>query len=128
MSISLKNNELKYSQIKKNAFVVVKALKNFRFYILHLHFVVYVPDIVVKSVLTQQDVGCNARGMWIEKTQEYDIKIKPTKLVRGNTLCKEIAKNGIFEESEELGEKKLVLVVGLQDSWFKNITYLLMYK
>ena len=36
-----------------------------------------------------------------------------------------ITKNKIAEESEELGEKQLVLAVGLHDSWFENITYLL---
>ena len=52
MSIPLKNHELKYSQIEKHAFAVVKALKFFWFYILHSHFIVFVPDVVVKSVLT----------------------------------------------------------------------------
>ena len=54
---------------------------------------VYVLDVAIKSMLTQHDVGCNARGMWIEKKQEYNIKIKPTKLVRG----KAIAENRIVE-------------------------------
>ena len=49
-------------------------------------------------MLTQQNVGCNVRGMWIEKTQEYDIEIKDTKLVKGNDLCKEIAENKVAEE------------------------------
>ena len=78
---------------------MVKALKSFRFYILHLHFVVYVPDVAVKIVLIQQDIWCNARGMWIEKMQEYNIEIKPATLVRGNALCKAIVKNGIPKES-----------------------------
>ena len=58
MSIPLKNHELKYSQIKKHAFVVVKALKNFRFYILNSLLVILVPNTVVKIVLTQKDIGC----------------------------------------------------------------------
>lgn len=52
MSIPLKNHELKHSQIEKHAFAIVKALKNFRFYILHSHLVILIPDIAVKSVLT----------------------------------------------------------------------------
>lgn len=93
MSMPLKNQELKYSQIEKHAYAVVKALKFFRFYILHSHSVIHVPDVAVKSVLTQQDVGCNNRGVWIAKVKEYDIDIKPTKLVRGNSLCKAIAED-----------------------------------
>lgn len=67
-------------------------------------------------MLTQQDVGCNIRGAGIEKTQEYDIEIKPANLARGNPLYKAIAENKITKELEELGEKQLVLVVGLYDS------------
>ena len=51
----------------------------------------------------------------------------PTKLVRGNALCKAIVENRIVEETKESREKKLVLSVGMQDSWFGNITYLLTY-
>ena len=69
---------------------------------------------------------CNTQGSWIEKTQEYDIEIKPTKLVRGNALCREIVENKI-EELEESEEKQLVLVVGLQDAWFEDIVYFLTY-
>ena len=61
------------------------------------------------------------------KIQEYDIEIKPTKLIRGNALCKEIAENKITGESEESNEKQLVLAIGLYDSWFKNISYFLTY-
>ena len=92
-----------------------------------MHSIVYVLDVVVKSVLTQQDVGCNARGLWIEKTQEYDIEIKPTKLVRGNALCREIVENKVVGELEESEEKQLVLAVGLQDTWFEDIAYFLTY-
>ena len=52
MSIPLKNHELKYSQIEKHAFVVVKELKCFWFYILHSHSIIYVLDVAMKSVLT----------------------------------------------------------------------------
>ena len=62
MSMPLKNQELKYSHMEKHAYAVVKALKFFRFYILHSHSVIHVPDVAVKSILTQQEVGCNHRG------------------------------------------------------------------
>ena len=37
------------------------------------------------------------------------------------------AKNKTTGESEESDEKQLVLVVGLYDSWFENISYFLTY-
>lgn len=47
MSIPLKNQELRYSQMEKHAYAVVRALKNFRFYVLHSHSIIYVPDLPV---------------------------------------------------------------------------------
>jgi hypothetical protein len=31
------------------------------------------------------------RGKWIEKIQEYDLEIKPTKLIKGQGLAKLLA-------------------------------------
>jgi len=67
MSMPLKKYELKYFALEKHAYVVVKALKSFRFYILHSHAVVYVPESAMKSILTQQEIGCNSRGASIAK-------------------------------------------------------------
>ena len=61
------------------------------------------------------------------KIQEYYMEIKPSKLIRGNALCKEIAENKTTGESEESDEKQLVLAVGIYDSWFENISYFLTY-
>ena len=127
MSVPLKNHELKYSQIEKHAFAMVKTLKKICFYILHSHSIIHVPNATVKSLLTQQDIDCNARGAWVAKIQEYDIEIKPTKLIRGNALCRAIAENKTTRESKESNEKQLVLTVGLYDSWFENISYFLTY-
>ena len=80
-------------------------------------------DHEIKSILTQQEVGCNNRGVWIEKVQEYDIEIKPTKLVRGNALCKALVED---QQSKEEDTPK-VFMVSLQDPWFSNITYFLTY-
>ena len=123
MSIPLKNQELRYSQMEKHAYAMVRDLKFFRFYVFHSHSKIYVPDPAVKSILTQQEVGCNNRGVWIEKVQEYDIEIKPTKLVRGNALCKSLAQDQKFKEEDT----PKVLMVSLQDPWFSNIAYFLTY-
>lgn len=120
MSVPLKKHELKYSLMEKQVFAVVKAVKQFRYYILHSHAIVYVPHSTVKSILTQQDIGMNNRASWVSKIQEFNLDIKPTKLVRGQGLCKLIAES----KNEEL---PLVLFVGLQDSWFANIAYYLTY-
>ena len=46
----------------------------------------YVPNAVVKDVLVQSVVE-GKRGKWIAKIQEYDLDIKPTKLVKGQGLA-----------------------------------------
>lgn len=123
MSELFKKHELKYSLMEKQAFAVAKAVKHFRYYILHSHATVYVPHSAVKSILTQQDIGMNSRATWISKIQEFNLDIKPTKLVRGQGLCK-----WIVESKDEVQEElPLVLFVGLQDSWFADVAFYLTY-
>ena len=52
MSCPLKGHELKYNQMEKHAYVVVKAVKHFRFYILNSHIIALVPNTTVKTILT----------------------------------------------------------------------------
>ena len=54
---------LKYNIMEKQAYALVKALKDFRVYILHSHTIAYVPNIVVKDILSQDPDG--KRGKWI---------------------------------------------------------------
>lgn len=111
--------------MEKDSYAVVRALNNFRFYILHSHYVVYVPNLDAKSILTQQEIGCNTRVEGIEKSQEYDIKLKPKKLVWGNGLCKVIVENQNRSQEEELSR---ALMVSLWDPWFSNIAYVFTYR
>jgi hypothetical protein len=45
----------------------------------------YVPNPAVKDVLSQVE-GLGSRGRWIAKIQEYDLEIRPTKLIKGQGL------------------------------------------
>jgi len=65
----------------------VKALKSFHDYVLHSKIITYVPNRAIKDVLIQPDSE-GKRGKWIIKIQEYDLEIKPTKLVQGQGLAK----------------------------------------
>lgn len=47
--------------------------------------IAYVPNVVMKVFLVQSDVE-GKRGKWIVKIQEYNLDIKPTKLVKGEGL------------------------------------------
>ncbi|XP_059070699.1 uncharacterized protein LOC131860316 [Cryptomeria japonica] len=48
MRIPLKKHELNFSLNEKQAFAVVKAFKHFKYYILHSHSIVFVPNSAVK--------------------------------------------------------------------------------
>ena len=81
----LRDGELKYDIMEKQAYALVKALKDFRVYILHSHVIAHVPTAIVKGILTQPDPE-GRRAKWIATLLEHDIEIKPTKLVKGQGL------------------------------------------
>lgn len=63
-------------------------------YILHSHIVAYVPNAAVKDVLMQNDPE-GRQGKWIVAMLEYDLEIKPTKLVQGQGLVRLMAKSNL---------------------------------
>ena len=50
---TLRDSTVKYNIMEKQAYASVKALKEFRVYILHSHSIVFVPSTTIKDVLTQ---------------------------------------------------------------------------
>eukprot|EP00253_Pinus_taeda_P024455 PITA_24455 len=110
-SRTIRDAALKYNIIEKQALALVNALKDFQVYILHYHILTYVPNAVVKGVLVQTDLE-GRRGKWIAALLEYDVEIKPTKLIKGKGLAKLMAESNLhaldinlivvmFEENEE---------------------------
>ena len=89
-SKTLRDSELKYSTSEKQAYSLVKALKFFRIYVLHSKVIAYVPNVAIKDVLTQPDSE-GKRGKWIAKIMEYDVEIRPAKIVKGQGLAKLLA-------------------------------------
>ena len=59
----MRDAPLKYNIMEKQAYALVKALKDFRVYILHSNTIAYMPSIVVKDILSQDPDG--KRGKWI---------------------------------------------------------------
>jgi hypothetical protein len=78
--------------MEKQAYSLVKALKEFRTYILHSHIIAYVPSNYVKDFLTQLDPE-GRRGKWITTMLEYDLEIKPTKFIKGQGITKLMAQS-----------------------------------
>lgn len=52
----LRDSDLKYNVIEKQAYALVKTLKYFTVYVLHSDVIAYVPNEVVKDILTQPNL------------------------------------------------------------------------
>jgi hypothetical protein len=91
-SRALRDAEIKYDIMENNAYALVEALKAFRVYVLHSKFVSYVPLASVKEILIQPDIDGRKRK-WIAKILEFDLEIKPTKLVKGQGLARLLAES-----------------------------------
>ena len=58
--------------MEKQALDLVKAIKDFRVYIIYSHIITYFPNSVAKDILNQ-DGPDGRRGKWISTILEYDI-------------------------------------------------------
>jgi hypothetical protein len=133
-SRSLRDSTLKYNIMEKHAYALVKALKEFRMYVLHSHVLAYVPNSVVKDILTQPDPE-GKRGKWIAALLEYDVEIKPTKLIKGQGLAQMMTQsnfellgvNFIVDLSQDIEEEAPPQVSHkfLDSSWYSDIIFVL---
>jgi hypothetical protein len=88
----LRDAELKYDIMEKHAYAMVKALKYFRTYVMHSKIIAYVPTNSVKDIWVQLDSE-ERRGRWLAKIQEFDLEVKPSKLVKGQGMAKLLAES-----------------------------------
>jgi hypothetical protein len=86
----MRDAEMRYYIMEKQAYALVKALKAFRIYVLHLKIISYVPSAAVKEILIQIDID-GKRSKWIANIMEFELEMKPTKLVKGQGLAKLLA-------------------------------------
>jgi hypothetical protein len=85
----------------------------------------FVPYPTVKDVLSQHDF-LGSRGKWMSQIQEYDLEIKPSKIIKGQGLAKMLTEGN--QEAIEVGEKEHVNVVIREienDEWYSDIIYYL---
>ena len=84
-SIALRDIELKYNNMENQAYTLFESLKDSKVYILHSHVIAFVPNNIVKDILTQVDPK-GRRGKLNVVLLKYDLEIKPTNLVKGHRL------------------------------------------
>jgi len=120
MSTPLKDVELRYPNVEKQAYALIKAVKKFCHYILRSQVTAIVPDAVVKALLMQSELG-ERRGKWVTILQEFNIEIQPMKLVRGQALTKTMAEVG-----HDLVSQQYLLEDVSKDEWYGDIIFYLL--
>jgi hypothetical protein len=66
------------------------------------------------------------RGKWVSKIQEYDLEIKPTKIIKGQVLAQMLTERN--QEAIQMGESEQINVVVSElehDEWYSNTIYYL---
>jgi hypothetical protein len=134
---ALRYAEIRYDIMEKKAHALVKSLKYFRVYVLHLKVIAYVPSASVKDILIQPDID-ERRSKWIAKILEFDLEIKPTKLVKGQGLAKLLTKSNykslgvnfintfLEDQQAEWSDRSSQDNPPLAEcAWYKNIIYFL---
>ena len=115
--------------MEKQAYSLVKAIEDFRIYILYSHVIAYVPNVVVKDILTQEGIE-GKRGKWIANILEYNIEIKPTKLIKGQGLAKLMSETNFqaldinqLDNEQELATPQISEAF-LQSPWYADICFI----
>eukprot|EP00253_Pinus_taeda_P005008 PITA_05008 len=106
-SSNLQGAELNYFEVEKQAFVVYKAVKHYRPFLLKAHTKVIVPFSAIRQLLIQRELG-EKRANWVTTLQEYDLEIKPAKIVRGQGFCRLLAGASNIQEAEKPEAQKVL--------------------
>eukprot|EP00253_Pinus_taeda_P012820 PITA_12820 len=114
-SSNLQGAELNYSNVEKQAFVVFKAVKYYRPFLLKTHTKVIVPFPAVRQLLLQKELG-EKRAKWVTALQEYDLEIRPAKIVRGQGFCRILAGASNIPESSDTGPTEEINQISVTDS------------
>lgn len=107
-SKTLNNYEAQYNFVEKQALVAIKGLKKFRHFIPCNKTKVYVDHLAVREYIMEGDIT-EKRENWITKILEYDVDIKPTKLVRRRGLCEYIVQE-YESRNDEVATKEMVML------------------
>jgi hypothetical protein len=131
MSSAFKGMELNYPAVDQKAYVVFKAVKHFRSYLLKSRTKIIVPYPFVRNLLVQKELG-EKRVDWVTSLQEYDIEITLAHIVRGQGLCKLVAYSAKGQQEENdisnLGQHDQNAIYYTQISvspWYDNIKFCL---
>ena len=89
MSKNLRDLELNYTIIEKQAYALVKSLKHFRTYVGYNKIKAFVPYPTINDVFSQKHF-LGLRGKWVSQIHEYNLDIKPNRIIKWQGLPKMI--------------------------------------
>ena len=112
---NLQGAELNYSFIEKQEFVVFKAIKHFRSFLLKNHTKIIVPFSAVRQLLMQRELG-EKRANWVTALQEYDAEIRPYNIVRGQGFFGMLTGASHLSSEEDSGNNVKISKVNLNDA------------
>lgn len=116
-SKTLKDYELCYNFVEKQALAAIKGLKKFRHFIAYNKTTAYVAHPTVREYIMEGDIT-EKRANWITKILEYDVDIKPTKLVHRRGLCEYIVQDSEPRGLEATSEEKVMFMSDTpSESW-----------
>ena len=131
---ALRDSTLKYDIMENQAYASLKALNEFRVYILHSHSIVFVPFSSIKDILTQVELD-GRRAKWISTLLEYDLESRPTNLIKWQGLEKLMARSNcevlgvnffhLCSENVSQVEESQAHSDFIASSWYKDIIYFL---
>jgi hypothetical protein len=103
----------------------VKTISHFITYILSNHVIAYVLHSPIKILLNQQ-LKEGIWSNWLTKIHEYDVDIKPLKVVIGKGLCKFMIGIEVVNTSSTDGYNIVIQETILENSeWYKHIIFYL---
>jgi hypothetical protein len=133
MSSTFKGAELNYPAVDQQAYVIFKAVKHFRSYLLKSNTKIIVLYPAVRNLLVQKELG-KKRANWVTSLQEYDIEITPTQIVRGQGVCKLVADSFIGQQNEtdmliqdQYNQNQICYAQNLTSPWYDDIKFYLMH-
>ena len=122
--------------MEKLAYALIRALKEFRIYILDSHITTYVTSATIKEILTRSYPN-GRRAKWIVVLLEYDLEIKPTKIIKGQGLAKLMTQSNYDALEINMLESNLTFVCdsdqvevfldSIASLWYKDIIHVLQH-
>ena len=102
-------------------------MKHFCPYLLKSQTKIIVPYPAIRNFFVQKELG-EVRAHWMTTFQEYDLEIKPAKIVWGQGLC-QMATEAVAEEGWEdettMYEPESIQFTDISKSWYTDLKHYL---